>query len=299
MMRRTLSAVLSSALLALALTLAVAPAANAQTAREAAAKELLAGARAYREGRFAEAEQRFRQALELDPSQKNAPLFIARAIQQQYKHGDTSPENVATGERAVAAYQDILNRDPQDEDAYKAMVFLYGKLGRWDRVEDVLSMRANDPAVSAEKRAEALVILASRRWQCSYDVTGPEEKWTGATRRRPRIDAGDLIKARQCVDEGMAFIEQSVSLDPKGPLVWAYKAHLVREASKLAEVEGDAGRKADYDMQYEEALDSQKRVTAEAERDKRPGQKPSGPVVTSDPPSDPAPAAKPHPGGES
>ena len=298
MMRRTLSAVISSVLLTLALTLAFAPAARAQTPREDAVKEVMAGARAYREGRFVEAEQRFRRAFELDPAQKNAPLFIARAIQQQYKHGDTSPENVATGERAVAAYQDLLNRDPQNEDAYKAMVFLYGKLDRWDKVEDMLSMRANDPLVSSEKRAEAFVILASRRWQCSYDVTGPEEKWAEALRRGPRIDAADLIKARQCVDEGMGFIEQSVSLDPKGPLVWAYKAHLVREASKLAEVDGDAERKADYDRQREEALDSQKRVTAEAERNARGGQKPSGPVVTSEPPSDPAPAAKPRPGRE-
>ena len=159
-------------------------------------------------------------------------------------------------------------------------------------------MRANDPAVSEEKRAEVFVILASRRWQCSYDVTGPEEKWTGAGargQRRPRIDAGDLVKARQCVDEGMGFIEQSVLLDPKGPLVWAYKAHLLREASKLAEVEGDAVRKADYDMQYEEALDSQKRVTAEAESKKRAGQKVPAPDAMPEPASTPEPAPTPAP----
>src|SRR5437588_808591 len=63
------------------------------------------GARAYREGQFAEAETKFRTAYELDPSQKNAPLFIARAIQQQYKPGVNTPENLAVGERAIKAHQ--------------------------------------------------------------------------------------------------------------------------------------------------------------------------------------------------
>src|SRR4051812_49598238 len=70
------------------------------------------GARAYRDGRFADAEEKFRSAYDLDPSQKNAPLFIARAVQQQYKPGVTTPENVALGEKAVAAYQEIVKNDP-------------------------------------------------------------------------------------------------------------------------------------------------------------------------------------------
>src|SRR3954462_7321423 len=130
MMRRTLTAILSSIILLLAFvsaahaqtdapTVQTAPA--VQTDASPARTELNEGARAYRDGRFADAEQHFRRALELAPTQKNAPLFIARAVQQQYKPGDETPENVATGERAVAAYQDILNKEPQNDDAYKAI----------------------------------------------------------------------------------------------------------------------------------------------------------------------------------
>lgn len=276
MMRRTLAAVVSSVLL----TLALASSVHAQTAREDAVKELTAGARAYQDGRFPEAERHFRRVLELDPSQKNAPLFIARAIQQQYKHGDASPENVVAGERAVAAYQDILDRDPRNEEAYKAIVFLYGNMRRDDKVVEVLTARANDFMVPNEQRSQALVLLASRKWQCSYDLTGSEEKWAKASARGPRLDTTDLIKARQCVDEGMGLIEQAASLDQNGPLVWAYRAQLLREASKLAETEGDDERKADYDRQYEEALDTQKRVTAEEERKEREGRKMSSRETT-------------------
>ena len=44
-----------------------------------------------------------REAYELDPTQKNAPLFIARAIQQQFKPGDMTPENIAAVPSPVAS----------------------------------------------------------------------------------------------------------------------------------------------------------------------------------------------------
>jgi hypothetical protein len=113
--------------------------------------------------------------------------------------------------------------------------------------------------------------------------------------RRPSIDAGDLVGARQCVDEGAGLIEQAVLLDPDGPGVWTYKALLLREESKLAEAEGDAARKADYDRQYDEALDTQKRATAEAQRKARAGQKVSAPDAMPEPVSTPEPAPTPAP----
>ena len=41
---------------------------------------------------------------------------LARAVQQQYKPGVQTPENIAVGEKAVTAYQEILKTDPGNED---------------------------------------------------------------------------------------------------------------------------------------------------------------------------------------
>ena len=294
-MIRTLAAILSSVILSLAL----ASVALAQTNAEAANAELTEGARLYRDGDFAAAEQHFRRALGLDPTQKNAPLFIARAIQQQYKPGDAAPENVATGERAVAAYRDILERDPQNEDAFKAIVFIYNQMKRDDKVLETLTERANDSAAPDAQRAQAFVILASRQWQCSYNITERRESRTrdtksGRVRYRMPADAGDFARARQCADEGLRLVEQAVALDPNGRSAWSYKANLLREESKLAEMEGDAARKEDYERQYEEAFDAQKRVGAEAERKERERQKSSAPEATPSPEPTPAPDAPPH-----
>ena len=66
------------------------------TAAEAQAKqELNEAARAYREGRFTEAQAHSEKALALDPNNRAAPMFVARTIQAQYKIRDSTPENVA------------------------------------------------------------------------------------------------------------------------------------------------------------------------------------------------------------
>jgi TonB family protein len=259
MMRRVLAAVV--------LTLAAAAAAFGQTGAAEARKELDLGARAYRGGRFAEAEQRFRRALELDPEGKNTRLFIARSIQQQYKPGVQTPENLATGERAVAAYQELLARDPGNEHAYKAVVFLYGQMRNEEKVLELLLQSANDFSLPNERRAEAFTILASKGWQCSFNVT--EQKENKATEEKPDkvvvrykmpADQGDFIRAHQCVTGALQFAEQAVALSPKNPTALSYRANLLREAAKLAEMEGDAAQQAEYMRQYEEALETQKRL---------------------------------------
>jgi hypothetical protein len=228
------------------------------------------GARAYRDGRFKDAEDKFREAFDLDPSQKNAPLFIARAVQQQYKPGVGTPENVAVGERAVAAYQDILNRDPQNQDAYKAIVFLYGQMKRDEKVNELLMQRASDNGSTPNARAEALVILASKKWQCAYDITERKENQTKEEKDNKIIlhykkpaDQAEFDKAKQCADEGIKLAEQAVSLNPNSASAWSYKANLLREHAKLAEMSGDANAKTDFDKKYEAALAEQKRLAAE------------------------------------
>jgi tetratricopeptide (TPR) repeat protein len=232
------------------------------------------GARAYREGRFADAEAKFRYSYELDPSQKNAPLFVARAVQQQYKPGATAPDNVAIGEKAVQAYQDILQKDPSNEDAYKAIVFLYGQMKRDDKVNELLMQRASN-GPTPEKRAEALTILASKQWNCSYEVTEQKENQTKEDKgdkvlihfKRPANQA-DFDKAQQCATKGLELAEQAVSLDANNANAWSYKANLLREKSKLAEMDGNTQAKADFDKQYEEALNTSKRLSEEAQKKK-------------------------------
>src|SRR3990172_389952 len=85
-------------------------------------------AKAYREGRFEEAEQYSRRAQELDPDNKTAPQFIARTIHAQYRPGVQTPENINKARQAIEAYQKLLESNPKDEESYKAIAYLYGAI---------------------------------------------------------------------------------------------------------------------------------------------------------------------------
>jgi Tfp pilus assembly protein PilF len=99
-------------------------------AQRAAREELNSAAEAYKAGHFAEAQQHSERALSLDPSDRTAHFFVARIIHQQYKPGDTSPENLERARSAIAAYQAILVFDQQNDEAYKAIAALYTSISR-------------------------------------------------------------------------------------------------------------------------------------------------------------------------
>jgi hypothetical protein len=231
-----------------------------------AKNELNEAAQAYHDGHFDQAEQHSRRALELDPDSKSAPLFIARTIHAQFRPGVQSPDNIAKGNEAIQAYQQILAKDPKNEEAFKAIAYLYGAIKDEDKLRAWLSTRANDSSADAEKRAEAYTILASKDWDCSFKITelpanhstvvGAGNRAT-VTYKKP-AQQKDFDTAQACVKRGLEEVENALKLDPNSESAWSYKTNLLIEASKLAEMDGKTDQKAQLDKQREEA---QKRTT--------------------------------------
>lgn len=261
-MRRTLVGVV------LALSALAAAAAGQSQLPEAVRETVNEGARLYREGRFAEAQEHFERALAAAPGSRMIALFVARAAQQQYKPGVRTPENRAKGAEAVAAYERLLALDPDSEDAYKAVVFLHAQMGDEEKVREALRARADNPRVAASQRADAFTILASREWECSYDITERGENKRALRRRggasvryvMPRVRA-DFARARGCVEAGLDLVGQAEQLAPGHLNALSYKANLLREAAKLAEMEGDRPRRDEYERRYLEAYESYRRLS--------------------------------------
>lgn len=240
--------------------------ANGQTAplthaQEEARDELNEAARCYREGNFVEAQQHSEKALTLDPLNKTAPLFIARTIHAQYKPGDRNETNIAKAREAIDAYKRILFQDPQNEEAYKAIAYLYSALKEDELLHQWIFQRAVDPTFSAAKRAEAFVVLASKEWDCSFKITElPTNKTTILEDRGATIhftkpnDPGEFEKAQRCAANGLVLIESAISLAPDNESAWAYKTSLLLELSRLAEMDNNFLLKAEYERQREAAL---------------------------------------------
>ena len=242
-----------------------------------AKNELNEAARAYRESNFEEAEQRSRRALELDPENKTAPLFIARTIHAQYRPGVSNPQNIAKANEAIEAYKQILEKDPRNEEAYKAIAFLYEKLKVEDQLRQWIMSRASDEQIEDEKRAEAYVVLASKDWNCSFQITDlPTNKITTVTTsgdgakatvsyRKPK-EQTDFDNAQMCVKRGLEEIENAIRLDPNSEAAWSYKTNLLLEAAKLAEMDGKNDQKVQFDKEREIA---QKRTETLSQENKK------------------------------
>src|SRR5215212_3795041 len=239
--------------------------------------QLNEAARSYREGRFVEAEQHSREAAQLDPYNKTAPMFIARTIHAQYRPGVQTPENVAKAQEAIEAYQQILAKNPQDDEAYKAIAYLYGAIKEDNKLRQWIAARAASDSTEPNKRAEAYVVLASRDWDCSYKITElPSNKITTVDQtnnkatvsyRKPG-DQKEFDQARMCVTQGLAEAENAIKYDPNNESAWSYKTNLLLEASKLAEMEGHIDQKAQFQKEYEVALKRTTELSAAAEKRK-------------------------------
>lgn len=227
-----------------------------------AKNQLNEAARAYKAGQYKEAEDHSRRAYELDPGNPTARSFIARTIHAQYRAGVQTPENMAKAKEAIQAYQEILAEDPQNDEAYKAIAYLYGATKDEQKLKEWISARAVNETVEPAKRAESYIVLASKNWDCSFQITElPTNKVTtitGGTKavvsyRKPK-EQKDFDTAQMCVRRGLEEVENAIRLDPNNEAAWSYKTNLLLEASKLAEMDGKTADKDDFQKQYEAAL---------------------------------------------
>jgi tetratricopeptide (TPR) repeat protein len=225
-----------------------------------AKNELNETARSFREGHFEEAEQHAKRALYLDPNNKTAAIFIARVIHQQYKPGVESPENIAKAREAIEAYRGILEKDPNNDEAYKAISVLYAAIKDETKLREWILKRANDTSMPNEKRAEAYAILGGKDWDCSFRITElPDVKVTSNEGGKPSLvykkpkDEKDFVTAQKCVTRGLEESETAIKMDPNNESAWSYKTNLLLEAAKLAEMDGKPDQKAQYQKQAEVA----------------------------------------------
>jgi len=265
---------LSQARIAIALAVVIATSSGCGVINRIRAKnELNEAARTYREGLFVEAEQHARKALDLDPNNKTAPLFIARTVHAQYRTGVNTPENIAKAREAIEAYRKILESDPTNEEAYKAIAFLYEKIKEDEKLRDWIIARANDNRVEPDKRAEAYIVLASKDGNCSFQITDlPTNKITTVTDGKATVsyrkpnNPKDFEVAQMCVKRGLEEVENAIKFDPNSEAAWSYKTNLLSEAVKLAEMDGKVDQKAELEKQREAA---QKRTTQLSEANKK------------------------------
>jgi len=238
-------------------------------------KDLVDGSMAYRERKFAEAEELFRKAASRDPKGttvegKTAQVFLARTLHSRFI-GDR--QNTPLAEAAITEYQKALVISPNDQSSYKAVASLYENLQKTDEWQKWVTERSTNASIEPQYRAEALTALAAKQNTCSNDISDTEatkKTIKGADGKEvyqfvKPADQAEFDKMRACVTKGQELIEQAVAAEPDSvknaksadlksltddqlkqlldsvkifESSRSYRASLAIQASRLAEMEG-------------------------------------------------------------
>lgn len=285
-----------------------------------ARKNLVDGATAYKERKFAEAEQLFRKTVEIDPDGdsmegKTAQLFLARTLHSQFI---ADRKNTAKAEEAFQAYQRVLAKDVNDQGSFKALISLMENLNRKDEATQRITERAANSNVKPEYRAEAYTSLAARQYSCANEISDVEPVKKTVKKDGKDVyqytkpeNPADFDKLKGCADEGLRLVEEALKLQPaevdqmrnldlksmtpqditaKQELLrifssaWSYKANLLYQKMRVAEMDNNTAEKENFKNQGDQArstftglnevekkmqteIDDRKK-TAEAEKDK-------------------------------
>jgi len=254
-----------------------------------ARKNLVDGATAYKERKFKVAEQLFRKTVEIDPNAdtmegKTAQLFLARTLHSEYI-SDRKQTDLA--EQAVQAYKKVLAKDINDQGSFKALASLTDTLGRKDESQQMITDRAGNANVKPEYRAEAYTSMAAREYSCANEISDVEPVKKTVKKDGKDIyqytkpeNPADFDKLKGCVDKGLSLIEEALKLEPaevKGmksldfktmavpdidakedllkifSSAWSYKANLLYQKMRVAEMDGNTAAKDDFKKQGDEA----------------------------------------------
>jgi tetratricopeptide (TPR) repeat protein len=185
--------------------------------------ELDLGVQAYKNARYEEAIQHFKQAVDLDPTLLNVRLYLATAYAQQYIPGADTPDNNKFAEQAIDQYKAVLERDPKNANSVKGIAYLYLQMKQFDKAKEfyrkATELDPNDP--------EPYYSVAVIDWTQSYQprmeeraklnlkpeesFIGHPECWNIRTQNEDHIKEGIemLTKAltlRRDYDNAMAYM---------------------------------------------------------------------------------------------
>jgi tetratricopeptide (TPR) repeat protein len=236
------------------------------------ARDLLnKGVAAYRDGKFDQSIEDFKQAKDLDPTLTNARLYLATAYATQYIPGAPSDENIRMGEQAIKEFQDVLTADPNNISAIDGIgSILYNMAGTpytRARFEESKTYHMKHIALKPED-PEPYYWIGVIDWTLTYrsnlEMRG---KWrlahpTAKTLKDddplpPDVREEYIKENGQLIDEGIEKLRKALELRPDYDDAMAYLNLLLR---RKADEAATPEERASLLKQADELVDKAKEI---------------------------------------
>jgi TonB family protein len=230
------------------------------------------GIQAYRNARYQEAIDAFQKAVDLNPANVSAHLYLATAYMSSYIPGATSPENSAKAERAETEFQRVLQLEPNDRIALASLASLYyqeslatqdqdEKLRKLDQSQDWYK-KLTDVDPNNKETYYSLGVIA---WAKSYPARMSARAQIGMRPEDPGPITNPAVRQElkskydRVVEEGISNLEKALQLDPKYDDAMAYMNLLIRARADLRDTPEEYRKDvASADQWVQKALDTKK-----------------------------------------
>jgi tetratricopeptide (TPR) repeat protein len=206
--------------------------------------QLNKGVQSYKNAKYEEAIEHFKQAVDLDPSLINARLYLATAFAQQYIPGADAPDNNKFAEQAIDQYKAVLNADPKNVNSVKGIAYLYLQMKQFDKAKEfyrkATELDPNDP--------EPYYSVAVIDWTQTYQPRMEERAKLGLKPEEPlkdkKVCAALKEKNMTNIQEGIDNLNKALQLRPDYDDAMAYMNLMYRERADV-QCEDPAARAAD------------------------------------------------------
>ncbi len=198
--------------------------------------QLNKGVQAFKNAKYEEAIEKFKNAVSLDPSLLTARLYLATAYAQQYIPGADTPENNRNAEQAIAEFEDVLKQNPpieQQVHSLKGIASLYFNMKKLDKAKEyykrVTELDPNDP--------ETYYSIAVIDWTEAYQPRMDARAKLGLQPTEPLKDKKVCEELRSAnldkVQDGMDNLDKALKLRPEYDDAMAYMNLLYREKADI------------------------------------------------------------------
>ena len=241
--------------------------------------DLNKGVAAYKNAKYSDAVSFFQEAIELDPKNPNARVYLATAYMMQWIPGAISPENVLFATKAKDEFGKVLNQDANNSVALASLASLAfneadplpldQKMAKLDEAAGwYTKLVTADPknrdgyyslGAIAQKKFYPALMTARVEANMKPDEPGPLKDKKAKT----ELSA----KYMPVIDEGVKNLQKALDIDPESDDAMAYMNLLIRERADLAD-DKDAYKKQvdEADMWLQKALDTKKAKQEKAEK---------------------------------
>jgi tetratricopeptide (TPR) repeat protein len=223
--------------------------------------EMNKGVEAYRNNRYEDAANHFKQALSRDPENIEAKLYLATTYLVQWVPGKNSPENRRDYEAARTAFQEVLRKDPKSKVALASlgsMAYQSALNAPPDQKRAALeeARKWNLRRIEVDpKDAEAYYYLGVIAWNETYfpiqDIRTQLKmsKTQPAPLKNPEVRGRAREQYGKTVDEGIAALRNAIDLNKHYEDAMSYLNLLLRVKADL-EDSNDAARQDIEEANY-------------------------------------------------